>query len=100
MKDDFRNGLNTENERQYKRKEILAEMSYRELVPSGKKGIIQNTSEGGLCLLLNKEISLNSILEVKYELKDMASKAKEAFVQIVWQKKTGNGFLTGVRFLK
>lgn len=95
MKDDSRNNLSAEDKRQYERKEILAEMSYRELVPSGKKGTIQNISEGGFCLLLNKEISFNSILEVKYELK-----AKEAFVQVVWQKKTGNGFLTGVKFLK
>ena len=95
MKDDSRNNLSAEDMRKYERKEILAEMNYRELVPSGKKGIIQNISEGGLCLLLNKEISINSILEVKYELK-----AKEALVQVIWQKKTGNDFLTGVKFLK
>ncbi len=100
MRDDSRNNLSVENMRQYERKEILAEMSYRELVPSGKKGIIQNISEGGFCLLLNKEISLNSVLEVKYELKGLATKAEEALVRIVWQKRTSGGFLTGVKFLK
>jgi hypothetical protein len=95
MKDNFQN---PEEKRKYPRKEIYAKMSYRELVPSGVAGIIQDMSEGGLCLILNKEFSPGAVLEVTYELPEEENRRIEKFVKVVWQRKTETGFLTGVKF--
>jgi hypothetical protein len=95
MKDNFQN---PEEKRKYPREEIYAKMSYRELVPSGVAGIIQDMSEGGLCLILNKEFSPGTVLEVTYELPEEENRRVEKFVKVVWQRKTETGFLTGVKF--
>jgi hypothetical protein len=95
MKDDFQN---MEEKRKYPRKEVYANMTYRELVPSGVEGIIQDMSEGGLCLILNKEFPPGSVLEVKYELPEEENRIVEKFVRVVWQRKTEKGLLTGVKF--
>ncbi len=95
MKDESQN---FDEKRKYPRKEVYANMSYRELVPSGVEGIIQDMSEGGLCLILNKEFSPGAVLEVKYELPEEEHRSVEKFVRVVWQRKTDKGFLTGVKF--
>jgi hypothetical protein len=95
MKDDSQN---KEEKRKYPRKEVYANMSYRELVPSGEECKIQDMSEGGLCLILNKEFSPGTVLEVKYELPEEEHRTVEKFVRVVWQRKTDKGFLTGVKF--
>jgi hypothetical protein len=67
-------------------------------VPSGVAGIIQDMSEGGLSLILNKEFSPGTVLEVTYELPEEENRRVEKFVKVVWQRKTETGFLTGVKF--
>ena len=67
MKNNFQN---PEEKRQFPRKEIYANISYREFVPSGVAGIIQNMSGGGLCLIVNKEFPPGTVLEVTYESSD------------------------------
>ena len=95
MKDNFHN---PEEKRKYPRKEVYTNMSYRELVPSGVAGIIQDMSEGGLCLILNKEFPPGTVLEVTYELPEEENRRVEKFVRVVWQRKTDKGILTGVKF--
>jgi hypothetical protein len=95
MKDDIQN---PEEKRKYPRKEVYANMSYRELVPSGVSGVIQDMSEGGLCLILNKEFSPGTVLEVTYELPEEENRTVEKFVRVVWARKTEQGYLTGVKF--
>jgi len=89
---------NPEEKRKYPRREVYANMSYRELVPSGVEGIIQDMSEGGLCLILNKEFPPGTVLEVTYELPEEEGRSVEKFVKVVWQRKTDKGILTGVKF--
>lgn len=89
----------TKEKRKHPRKEIITNMTYREYVPSGEEGIIQDISEGGLCLELNKEFSPGTILEVKYELPGLENKPIVAFARVVWQKKSGKRFHTGVKFI-
>jgi hypothetical protein len=98
MKDDSQNNKAEEDKRKHPRKEISAKMSYRELKPSVEEGIIQDVSEGGLCLMLTKGLSPGTVLKVKHELPGEYSLPKEAFVKVIWQKKTHQGFLTGVKF--
>ncbi|MGD8538804.1 MAG: PilZ domain-containing protein [Candidatus Aminicenantes bacterium] len=95
MKDNFHN---PEEKRKYPRTEVYTNMSYRELVPSGVAGIIQDMSEGGLCLILNKEFPPGTVLEVTYELPEEENRRVEKFVRVVWQRKTDKGILTGVKF--
>jgi hypothetical protein len=95
MKENFRN---PEEKRKHPRKEVYANMSYREFVPSGVAGIIQDMSEGGLCLILNKEFPQGTVLEVTYELPEEENRSVEKLVKVVWQRKTDEGILTGVKF--
>jgi hypothetical protein len=95
MKNNFQD---PEEKRKYPRKEVYANMSYRELVPSGVAGIIQDMSEGGLCLILNKEFPPGTVLEVTYDLPEEENRSIEKLVKVVWQRKTDEGILTGVKF--
>lgn len=81
------------------RLEVLKKMTYRELVPSGEEGLIQDISEGGLCLILNKKFSPGTILEIKYEVHANAPKPIDSIVKVIWQKKIDKGMLTGVQFI-
>ncbi len=87
-----------EQKRKHSRQEIITTVDYKVLTPSEDVGMTQNVSEGGLCLLLNNELSPGSILEVKFEIPGDTPKHVESFVEVVWQKRTDKGFLTGVKF--
>jgi hypothetical protein len=91
---------NAKQKRKHTRQEIIASIDYKVLAPSGDMGMIQNVSEGGLCLLLNNDLAPGTILEVKFEIPGDAPKQVKSFVEVVWQKKTDKGFLTGVKFHK
>jgi hypothetical protein len=88
----------TQQKRKYLRKDLSTSVNYRILKPSGDVGMTQNVSEGGLCLVLNNELPPGTILEVKFEIPDDTAKKVESFAEVVWQKKTDKGFLTGVKF--
>lgn len=94
------NESNPKQKRIHARKEVVTSVSYKILTPSGDVGMTQNVSEGGLCLLLNNKLTLGTILEVKFEIPGDTPKQIESFVEIIWQKKTDKGFLTGVKFNK
>ena len=89
-----------EQKRKHSRQEITTKVDYKVLTPSGDVGMTQNVSEGGLCLVLNNEISRGTILEVKFKIPGDTPKQVESFVEVVWQKKTDKGFLTGVKFYR
>jgi hypothetical protein len=99
MTDNFSNNPGEEEKRIFPRREVFKKVTYRELVPSGEDGTIQDISEGGLCLLLHKEFTPGTILEVLYELQTPSPKSIESIVKVIWQKKTDKGLLTGVQFI-
>jgi hypothetical protein len=99
MKDNSKNNPAREEKRIHPRLEVSKKMRYRELVPSGEEGLIQDISEGGLCLLLKKKFDPGTILEIKYEAHANAPKPEDSIVKVIWQKKTDKGMLTGVRFI-
>lgn len=99
MTDNNSNNPRGEEKRMHPRLEVLKKMTYRELVPSGEEGLIQDISEGGLCLILNKKLSPGTILEIKYEVHANAPKPIDSIVKVIWQKKIDKGMLTGVQFI-
>ena len=99
MTDDFPKTPSGKEKRKHPRLGVQKKMRYRELLPSGEEGLIQDISEGGLCLLLNKKFSPGTILEINYEVPAEAPKPEASIVKIIWQKKTDKGMLTGVEFI-
>jgi len=98
MNSDINDSQDKEERRKYPRKEVVTNVSYRVVMPSGGEGLTMNISEGGLCLVLEKELPKGTILEIKFELPGNNSVPIETYVKIIWQKKIDRGFLTGVKF--
>jgi c-di-GMP-binding flagellar brake protein YcgR len=92
------NEPSAQQKRKHLRKDLTTSVNYKILKPSGDVGVTQNISEGGLCLVLSNELTPGTILEVNFELPGDTPKKMESYVEVVWQKKTDKGFLTGVRF--
>ncbi len=84
--------------RKYPRKDVITKLSYRVVTPPGGEGLTYNISEGGLCIVLDKEIPIGSILELRFELPGEKSGPIDTYARVIWQKKTEKGFLTGVKF--
>ena len=84
--------------RRYPRKEVVTNLSYRVITPLGGKGLTQNISEGGLCIVLDKKIPAGTMLELKFELPGEEEAPIEIFAKVIWQKEAEGKFLTGVKF--
>jgi hypothetical protein len=98
MKEDFGQNRGKEIERKHPREEMIIEVVYKVLSPLKDVGLTRNISYGGLCLLLDNEFRPGTILELKYRLPHEESKQIVTTVEVIWQKKTEKGFLTGVKF--
>ncbi len=97
MKDEFDKNKDEEIKRRDTREEIIIDVIYKVLSPLKDLGLTRNISYGGLCLLLNDELRPGTILELKYRLPHEESRQIVTSVEVVWQKKTDRGFLTGVK---
>jgi c-di-GMP-binding flagellar brake protein YcgR len=84
--------------RRQARKTLVAKVTYRVLMNSKGETLTQNISEGGLCLILNRELALGSTLEVNIDMPGQDPKSLEILAEVVWQKKTEMGFVTGIKF--
>jgi len=104
MEKEFRNNPNEAEMRTDARRSYVTNVSYRIVVdekatiPAKDKGLTQNISDGGVCLIVNRELSPGAVLELKFELPDKKSNPIETRVKVVWQKKIETGYLTGVKF--
>ena len=83
--------------RAHPRNTYVTEVTYKVKMPLEDRGLTQDISEGGLCLMINKELPSGAILEIKLGLPGK-TKPVETVAEVVWQKKTEKGFLTGLRF--
>ena len=83
--------------RTHTRKTLVTKVTYTVLMHSKGETLTQNISEGGLCLILNRELSPGATLELKIDMPDKDAKPIEIFAEVVWQKKTEMGFLTGLK---
>jgi c-di-GMP-binding flagellar brake protein YcgR len=98
MNDHSDNSQGDTEKRKHTREKIVTDVSYKVLTPSDDKAVTQDISQGGLCLLLNNKLPPGTTLEVRLNLPGDEPKRIETFVEVVWQKKIDNGFLTGVKF--
>ena len=98
MKDNFDKNQEKKIKREHDRTEIIVDVIYRVVSPIKDVGLSRNFSQGGLCLLLNNELPPGTILGLKYRLPHEESRLIENTVEVVWQKKTDKGFLTGVKY--
>ena len=85
--------------RRFERKQLDTEVRYAVLYPLFKKGITQDISEGGLCLLLGEQMNKGDILRIEFDLPEEKVSHVEAIVRVMWQRKKEEKFLTGVEFL-
>ena len=97
MKGDFDKKRGKEIKRKHPRDEIIVDVIYKVLSPLKNVGLTRNISHEGLCLLLDDELRPGTILELKYRLPHEENRQIVNTVEVVWQKKTEKGFLTGVR---
>lgn len=104
MVKEFHDKPNQAEMRRDSRKSYVTNVSYRVVVdekatmPVKDEGLTQNISNGGLCLILNKELSSGAVLELKFDMPEENSNPIEARVKVVWQNKIETGYLTGVKF--
>jgi c-di-GMP-binding flagellar brake protein YcgR len=91
---------NASDRRTYKRVELVTDFKY-DVIPMHfpcESGLIQNISEGGLCLLLDKEFPKGTVLHVEFNLPPENDHI-EAIVKVVWQQPIEGQFITGVKFM-
>ncbi len=98
MKENFDNNQGKKIKREHDRTEIIVDVIYKVVSPIKDVALSQNFSYGGLCLLLNNELPPGTILELKYRLPHEESRLIETTVEVVWQRKTDKGYLTGVKY--
>jgi c-di-GMP-binding flagellar brake protein YcgR len=93
------NRRNNENKekRTHTRKTLVTKVTYKVLLHSKGETLSQNISEGGLCLILNRELAPGATLELKIDMPGKDAKIVEIFAEVVWQQKTEMGFLTGLK---
>jgi len=97
MKEDFIKNQEKQIKREYPRTDVIVDVIYKVLSPLKDVGLTRDISQGGLCLLLNNELPPGTILELKYRLPHEEARQIVTTVEVVWQKKTDKGFLTGVK---
>jgi hypothetical protein len=83
--------------RRQARKTLVTKVTYRVLMNSKGATLTQNISEGGLCLILNRELAPGTTLEVNIDMPGKDPKSLEILAEVVWQKKTEMGFVTGLK---
>lgn len=98
MKGDVDKNKGNVIKRKHYRDEMYIDVIYKVLSPLKGLGLTRDISQGGMCLLLDCELPPGTILELKYRLPHEESRRIMTSAEIVWQKKTDKGFLTGVKF--
>jgi c-di-GMP-binding flagellar brake protein YcgR len=97
MEEKFDKKPDSKLKREHDRTEIIVDVIYKVVSPIKDVGLSRNISQGGLCLLLNNELPRGTILELKYRLPHEESRLIETIVEVIWQRKTDKGYLTGVK---
>jgi len=97
MNDYNQNNQVKKERRKHSRKIVITPVDYKVMVPSGDRSQTQNISEGGIRLMLSKAFTQGTILEFRLDLPG-ESKPIQRLAKVVWQQRTDEGFLTGVKF--
>ena len=97
MDENFDDNQEKKIKRKHHRTEMFFDVIYKVTSPIKGVGLSRNFSSGGLCLLLDNEFPPGTILEIKYRLPHEEHRLIETIVEVIWQKKTDKGYLTGVK---
>jgi c-di-GMP-binding flagellar brake protein YcgR len=100
MKDNFDNNQENGVDRKHHRTEIFVDVIYKVVSPIKGVGLSRNISHGGLCLLLENELPPGTVLQLKYRLPHEESRLIKTTVEVIWQRKTEKGYITGVKYDK
>ena len=100
MEEDSSKNKGKEIERAHPREDIIVNVIYEVLSPIKDVGLTRNISQGGLCLLIDNELPPGTLLGLKFRLPHEEARLIESTVEVVWQKKTDKGYLTGVKYKK
>jgi hypothetical protein len=88
----------SKEKRAHPRKNLVTKVNYRITMQSKGETLTQNISEKGLCLILDREIPPGVVLELRLDFPGKESNPLETRAEVVWQKKTAMGFITGLKF--
>ena len=94
---DDRQAKQDKEKRTRSREMLVTRVTYEVLSHSKGVTLTQNISEGGLCLILARELPAGAHLEVKIDVPGKEAQPVEIFAEVVWQKKTEMGWLTGLK---
>jgi len=97
MTDNFDDIQKEDIKRKHHRTEIFVDVIYQVVSPIKGVALSRNISHGGLCLLLENELPSGTILELKYRLPHEEHRQIKMMVEVIWQKKTEQGYITGVK---
>jgi len=89
-----------DDRRVHRRVELVTDFKY-DIIPMhfpNESGLVQNISEGGLCLLLDKQLPKGTVLHIEFSLPPDNDHI-EALVKVVWQQPIEGQFITGVKFM-
>lgn len=82
--------------RRHERKPLETKIKFTILLPYCAVGSTKDISDGGMCFVVDKELNKGFILRLEMELSE--GKVNQ-LAKVMWQRKAGDKFLTGVKFL-
>jgi len=104
MEKEFHDNPNKADMRKDTRKSYVTNVSYRVVVdekstiPVKDEGLTQNISNGGLCLILNRELPSGAVLELKFEMPEENSNSVETRVKVAGENGNGISNRSEVRY--
>ncbi len=95
MKSNIQDTQKEEERRKFFRVDLIKRVRYKILGFTSIECFTQNISEGGLCLLIGKDLFPGMTVKVEFALPGNNSKIVRANAVVVWQR----NYLTGVKFI-
>jgi len=95
---EYKEDKNSERRRR-ERTDLVTQVRYTIVMSASETGFIQNISEGGLCILVDKQLDKGMMLRLDFDLPGEKQEHIEALARIVWQKPKEDKFLIGLEFL-
>jgi PilZ domain len=92
-----RKDMEGKEKRNHTRQMLVTKVAYRVLMHSKGETLTQNISQGGLCLILDKELPAGATLGLKIDMPGKETRPIEVFAQVIWQKKSEMGYITGLK---
>ncbi len=99
MNNFIKNGQETGDRRKFPRKQVFTNVSYKILMPEAGAGETKDLSDGGLCIVVDKDLPRGTILELDFDVPGNEPVKIKASAEVIWQKKTDKGYITGLEFI-